>query len=243
MGAKVEKKGWLDRVFRGDAVSDEAYGARETAREEQENVKQASHSVKQVSHTEAAMEGTYDRRPQARGAARKDNVVDFSSRAQARAPGAAGGGATASKGEATAGTFARATGTYSARESSSSPREFGGGSGGGSGGSGGGFGTGLSGTAESGEAYVVFKRLKDFTTATQVADRMTEHKIVILNLESCDDETARRVLDFIGGVAYACSSMVKRIAGRVFMITPKGVSSDGEFFDEMKGSVEGIYDE
>jgi len=242
MGAKVEKKGWLDRVFRGDAVSDEAYGARE----EQGNVTQASHTVKQASHTEAAMDGTYDRRPQARGAVRKDNVVDFPGRAQARTSGAAGGGATASKGEATAGTFARATGTYSARENSSSPREFGGGSGGGSGGSGGsggGFGTGINGAAESGEAYVVFKRLKDFTTATQVADRMTEHKIVILNLESCDDETARRVLDFIGGVAYACSSMVKRIAGRVFMITPKGVSSDGEFFDEMKGSVEGIYDD
>jgi len=232
MGANgAKKKGWLDRMFRGDAVSDEAY-------QEPEKEEQAQ---------EAAMDGTYDRRPQARGAARKDNVVDFSSRAQARAATTVSGGATASKGEATGGTYARATGSYSARENGSSTREFGGGSGGGSGGSsGGGFGglgAGLSGASGSGEAYVIFKRLKDFTTATQVADRMTEQKIVILNLESCDDETARRVLDFIGGVAYACSSMVKRIAGRVFMITPKGVSSDGEFFDEMKGSVEGIYDD
>jgi len=235
MGAKAaKKKGWLDRVFRGDAVSDETYGAQETGKEER-----AQGSVKQASHTEAAMDGTYARRPQtARGTARKDNVVDFSSRAQAKAAGAVGGGATASKGEAMGGTYARATGSYS---ETSATREFGGGSGGG-GGPGGGFRSAAS-SAESGEAYVIFKRLKDFATATQVADRMTEHKIVILNLESCDDETARRVLDFIGGVAYACSSMVKRIAGRVFMITPKGVSSDGEFFDEMKGSVEGIYDD
>ena len=81
----------------------------------------------------------------------------------------------------------------------------------------------------------MFKRLKDFQMASQVADKMVERKIVILNLESCDDEIARRVLDFIGGVAYACGSMVKRIAGRVFMITPKGVNADGEFFDELRG--------
>ena len=231
MGANGAKKSWLDRMFRGDAVSDEAYGARETQQEDT-----------QAQEKDAAMDGTYARRPQTRDTARKDNVVDFSSRAQARASGATGGGFTASGGESTgAGTFARATGAYSARENTSSTREFGGGgSGGGAGG--GGFGMGAGGTAESGEAYVIFKRLKDFTAATQVADRMTEQKIVILNLESCDDETARRVLDFIGGVAYACSSMVKRIAGRVFMITPKGVSSDGEFFDEVKGSVTGIYD-
>jgi len=231
MGANGAKKGWLDKMFRGDAVSDEAYGAKEAAQEEQE---------KQASHMDAAMDGTYARQPQARSTARRDNVVDFSSRAQAKASTAAGSGFKASAGDSTGGGFGRAAGPYSARESASA-REFGGGSGGG-----GGFGvggSGLSGTAESGEAYVIFKRLKDFTTATQVADRMTEHKIVILNLESCDDETARRVLDFIGGVAYACSSMVKRIAGRVFMITPKGVSADGEFFDEVKGSVEGIYDD
>ena len=90
--------------------------------------------------------------------------------------------------------------------------------------------------AEAAESYVFFKRLKDFTMASQVADKMVERKIVILNLESCEDEIARRVLDFIGGVAYACGSMVKRIAGRVFIITPKGVNADGEFFDEIRSA-------
>ena len=232
MGANGAKKSWLDRMFRGDAVSEEAYRAGETAQEEQESAKQASRGER-----DAAADGAYARRPHTQGAGRRDNVVDFSSRAQAKTAGAAGGGFTASGGDATGGGFGRATGSYTARENAST-REFGGGSGGGSGG-----GFGMGGTSETGEAYVIFKRLKDFTTATQVADRMTERKIVILNLESCDDETARRVLDFIGGVGYACGSMVKRIAGRVFMITPKGVSADGEFFDEVKGSVDGIYDD
>ena len=221
MGANGAKKSWLDKVFRGDAVPGEAYDAREREERAQED--------------DAAMDGTYARRPQSRGTPRRDNVIDMSSRAQARASGAGAGGSEPAGG-------ARVTGSYSARENTSA-REFGGGGSGG--GTGGGFSMGGAAghTASPGEAYVIFKRLKDFTTATQVADRMTEHKIVILNLESCDDETARRVLDFIGGVGYACSSMVKRIAGRVFMITPKGVSSDGEFFDEVRGSVDGIYDD
>jgi len=229
MGANGGKKSWLDKVFRGDAVPGEAYAARETARAE--------------TALEDEMDGTYARRPQNRSTPRKDNVIDISSRAQARAAGSGSGaaaGGNAAGGSGTAGSvYGRAAG---------GAREFGGGSGGGGasgGGTGGGFSMGgtAGNAAGSGEAYVIFKRLKDFTTATQVADRMTEHKIVILNLESCDDETARRVLDFIGGVGYACSSMVKRIAGRVFMITPKGVSADGEFFDEVRGSVDGIYDD
>ena len=237
MGANGAKKSlWdkLDKKFRGgEAVTEEAYAAREPVREAQED--------------DAAMDGTYARRPQTRTAPRRDNVIDMSSRAQARAAGTAGGttagGSAKGGGEPAGGTYARAAGSYSSRENAPT-REFGGGGSGGGSGTGGGFTMGGAGNAAgSGEAYVIFKRLKDFPAATQVADRMTEHKIVILNLESCDDETARRVLDFIGGVGYACSSMVKRIAGRVFMITPKGVSADGEFFDEVKGSVDGIYDD
>lgn len=110
------------------------------------------------------------------------------------------------------------------------------------GGKGSGSGSGA-GFPDTGDAYVVFKRLQDFQTASAVADRLIENKIVILNLENCDAEVARRVMDFIGGVAYACSSMVRRIAGRVFMITPKGVNSDGEFFDETRGGTEIRYDD
>ncbi len=202
MGANGAKKGWLDRMFRGEAVTDEAYGAKETETKDKDMFNEAIYST----------------RTETQSPARKDNVVEFP-KAQTRPTVTAPGSVT---------------GSY--RRDSMPTREIGS--------SGGGSGGGFDHLSDSGDAYVVFKRLKDFTAATQVADRMTEQKIVILNLESCDDETARRVLDFIGGVAYACSSMVKRIAGRVFMITPKGVSSDGEFFDEVKNGNVGIkYDD
>ena len=241
MGAKS----WLDRVFRGEGVTEAEYGARE-AQKEEEPVDAMEVFAR---HSAAASAGA------SASSSRKDNLVDFS-RARAGASsetGSFGAGGTiydkepsisarADSGSRGAGSSlgSGSFGGGSSSGGSSAGGGFAGGSGGGSGFSG--FGSSKS-TGEAGDAYVVFKRLKDFTMASHVADRMTESKIVILNLENCDDEIARRVLDFIGGVAYACGGMVKRIAGRVFMITPKGVSSDGEFFDEAREPTSIRYDD
>jgi len=212
MGAKS----WLDRVFRGEAVSDAEYGARETA---------AGGLYEAAEEPADAMEVFARHAAAAERPSRRDNLVEFSrTKASSSEP------------------FDTKEAGASGRQASSA-KEFAGFGFGGSGPSGSGGSSYGGGAGDSADAYVVFKRLKDFTMASHVADRMTESKIVILNLESCDDEIARRVLDFIGGVAYACGSMVKRIAGRVFMITPKGVSSDGEFFDEAREASAIRYDD
>jgi len=212
---------FLKRYFSGEGVSDDVYNEKELEEEYDEPV--VSQRV-----TPALRQNT---------TARQDNVVNFSTRTASYELGSESGAARPAT------TFTRGdTGSF-VREASGYTREFS---------STDSMGNSTKRTShgsrnlgpESGDAYVVFKRLKDFTMASQVADKMVERKIVILNLESCDDEVARRVLDFIGGVAYACSSMVKRIAGRVFMITPKGVNSDGEFFDELRGDMSEIkYDD
>jgi len=214
--------GFLNRYFRGDAVSDADYGAREAAAGDADKAperlyRNSAGSVR-AAQTQPVAQPVRNAKPAVQSG-RADNVVEF---ARPRA-------ATGTDG------IQRSAAAFT-RENAGFTREFGEGERGGAsfGGGFGSTGSARANQAETAEAYVVFKRLKDFTMASQVADKMTERKIVILNLESCDDEVARRVLDFIGGVAYACGSMVKRIAGRVFMITPKGVSSDGEFFDEIR---------
>jgi len=207
--------GILKRYFSGDAVSDADYAAKEVDAEEQEQeLVLGSRKYARVAETPPP---------------RQDKVVAFPRAATGTDGAAPAGRATASFTRETAAPYAaREPSGYTREIDSSGPSE--------SRGSFGGGGTGRISMAEAAESYVFFKRLKDFAMASQVADKMVERKIVILNLESCDDEVARRVLDFIGGVAYACSSMVKRIAGRVFIITPKGVSSDGEFFDEIRNA-------
>ena len=219
---------FLDRLFRGNAVSDEDYAREEDYDPFAEEATTSNVIVQEDRFRRTAAKGDSFGKTHAMEAS-LDNLVDFAAaRAVASVPP-----------EPPTGDFVR-SGSFTEPKGFDEFSGKGGGYGGGSGsGFGGGTGKG-SGKTETADAYVVFKRLKDFQAESQVADRLIDGKIVILNLESCDQEVARRVMDFIGGVAYACSSMVKRIAGRVFMITPKGVSSDGEFFDEARGGAPDI---
>jgi cell division inhibitor SepF len=75
----------------------------------------------------------------------------------------------------------------------------------------------------SSRPHVVFKKLN-------------EKRIVILNLETCQPDTAQRIIDFLYGVAYANSGEIKRVAGRAYIITPYNVPVTGELLDEVESS-------
>jgi cell division inhibitor SepF len=69
---------------------------------------------------------------------------------------------------------------------------------------------------------------EDYQDVTQIADHLINRKTVILNLEETNKETARRLLDFLSGVAYTIQGQIERVADRTFVITPSniGISSD-----------------
>jgi len=62
---------------------------------------------------------------------------------------------------------------------------------------------------------------------------------VVLNLESTNRDTARRLLDFLSGVAYAISGKIQRIANNTYIIAPFNVGLSGDVMDELENS--GIY--
>ena len=62
--------------------------------------------------------------------------------------------------------------------------------------------------------------------ATVVADSLKIGQTVVLNLDDVDDETARRMIDYIAGVLYAINGTIERPADRTFLLTPDGVSVD-----------------
>jgi cell division inhibitor SepF len=88
----------------------------------------------------------------------------------------------------------------------------------------------------SSRPHVVFKKLDHFQDVAGVADVLNEKRIVILNLETCQPDTAQRIIDFLYGVAYANSGEIKRVAGRAYIITPYNVPVTGELLDEMESS-------
>lgn len=75
-------------------------------------------------------------------------------------------------------------------------------------------------------------RPNGFSGATEIADYLLSAKTVVLNLEETDKESARRLLDFLGGVAYAIGGTLKRVSNTTFIITPREVNVSGEQLQE-----------
>jgi cell division inhibitor SepF len=69
---------------------------------------------------------------------------------------------------------------------------------------------------------------EDYQDVAQIADFLINKKTVILNLEETGKETARRLIDFLNGVAYAIQGQRAKVSEKTFVITPNNIpiSSD-----------------
>lgn len=87
---------------------------------------------------------------------------------------------------------------------------------------------------------VVFKPTSFGEEARNIADELLQRHTVVLNLERAEKETARRIVDFLSGVAYANHGKLKPIASNIVIITPYNVDLTGDdVLDELESS--GIY--
>lgn len=71
-------------------------------------------------------------------------------------------------------------------------------------------------------------RPERFETVTQIADHLINNRTVVLNLEATNKETARRMIDFLSGVAYSIEGNLKKVANNTFVITPGNVAVSSE---------------
>ncbi len=65
-------------------------------------------------------------------------------------------------------------------------------------------------------------------TVTQIADYLVDRKTILLNLEETNKETARRLIDFLNGVAYAINGDLRKVATNTYVVTPSNVELTGE---------------
>ena len=61
---------------------------------------------------------------------------------------------------------------------------------------------------------------RNMDEATGVADEIKRQTPVVLNLEECNPEEARRIRDFIGGVTYGLNGYMKKIGTWVYACSP-----------------------
>ncbi len=70
---------------------------------------------------------------------------------------------------------------------------------------------------------------QNFDDAAQVADHLLSKRTVVLNLEDTNKEAARRILDFLTGVAYSIGGNIKKVATSAYVVTPSNVDvSEGQ---------------
>lgn len=86
---------------------------------------------------------------------------------------------------------------------------------------------------------VVLVKPERFENASEIADHLREKRTVVLNLESTNKDVARRLIDFLSGVAYAGEGKIKKVAANTYIITPYSVDIMGDLIDELENN--GLY--
>lgn len=69
---------------------------------------------------------------------------------------------------------------------------------------------------------------KNFNDAQLIADKFKSEVPVILNLQGCETELSKRLIDFASGLTYALDGGMQRVADKVFLLTPKNVEVSAE---------------
>lgn len=88
-------------------------------------------------------------------------------------------------------------------------------------------------------AQLVLVKPERFETAAEIADHLRERRSVVMNLEQTNKDTARRLIDFLSGVAYALDGKIKKVAANTYILTPYNVDVMGDLIDEIENS--GLY--
>jgi cell division inhibitor SepF len=86
------------------------------------------------------------------------------------------------------------------------------------------------------QLQVVLVKPERYEEAAAIGDNLNEKRTVVLNLESTNRDIARRLLDFLSGVAYANNGQIKRVANSTYIITPYNVDVMGDLIDELENN-------
>ena len=86
---------------------------------------------------------------------------------------------------------------------------------------------------------VVLVKPERYENASEIADHLRDKRTVVLNLKKTQKDVARRLLDFLSGVAYAQEGKIKKVALQTYIVTPYNVDIMGDLIDELENN--GLY--
>ncbi len=86
------------------------------------------------------------------------------------------------------------------------------------------------------QSQVVLVKPELYESAAEIADHLREKRTVVMNLENAQKDVARRLIDFLSGVAYALDGKIRRVANSTYIVTPNNVDLMGDLIDELENS-------
>ena len=88
---------------------------------------------------------------------------------------------------------------------------------------------------------VALIRPERFEQAAEIADHLREHCAVVMNLERASRDVARRLVDFLSGVAYANDGKIQKVAVNTYILLPFRWNLAGDIMDELENSGVGFF--
>ena len=92
---------------------------------------------------------------------------------------------------------------------------------------------------EKGKMKLHLVNPSEFGEAAEIADSLKSRQAVLMILEMADDVTARRMIDFLSGVAYALGGKIMRVSGQAYIVTPTNVDLVGDAVSDFESA--GLY--
>ncbi|MGI6587567.1 MAG: cell division protein SepF [Peptococcia bacterium] len=82
-------------------------------------------------------------------------------------------------------------------------------------------------TANKNNKVILLEPLS-FDDCQLISDHLKGRKIIIINLENMEISLARRIIDFVGGTAYALGGCLQKVGTGTIIATPSNVDISGD---------------
>lgn len=94
-----------------------------------------------------------------------------------------------------------------------------------------------------GRAKVLILAPRQYEDVQEIANHLKEGRAVIVTLEDLDREVAKRIVDFMGGVAYALNGEVQRVAEGIFVFAPQSIVVNTDSYAALRSEAAAVGDE
>lgn len=81
---------------------------------------------------------------------------------------------------------------------------------------------------------VVVIQPETFEESRDITNHLKSKKPIVVNLESVDNDVARRIIDFLSGAVYALDGDIQKVSNGIFIVVPNNIDIMSDIIREEK---------